>query len=496
MSWLDNLIGYISPERGYKREAWKQGLDELRSYDAGNYRNTNANWRVLNQSAEMTDRFSRDTIRARTRDLERNSDMFNSVTSAFKRNVVGAGYCLQSKTDNEEINRQLEKLWLKWCKKQNCDVTGTQSFNQIIRMVVNRKKVDGGIIILKRYTNQGFIPFQIQTIEVDELDNSCTKAKNPKNKVVGGIEFNEYNRPMGYYIRQYSLDGFLINEPVYIDAKDVIFYFTKKRPSQLREMSDLTPTVTRIRDTNEFMNAVSVKERIAACLAVFIKRVNPAGGAVGRQSDSRKDYATKNLTPGMIQMLNAGDEIDVVNPSGQASDATRFVQLHQRLIGAGQGISYEATSRDMSQSNYSSTRQGTIEDKLTYNEEIELLVEIMDEIYETFVISCVLAGKVNIKDFWDNKDTYLAHEWIHAPKPWIDPQKEANANRIALETGQKTFKQIAAENGKDWREQLDEMAEVFEYAEKKGIDLKGVIFNNAETAEDTRAFLGAEGKTE
>ena len=40
------------------------------------------------------------------------------------------------------------------------------------------------------------------------------------------------------------------------------------------------------------------------------------------------------------------------------------------------------------------------------------------------------------------------------------------------------------------------MAEVFEYAEKKGIDLKGVIFNNAETAEDTRAFLGAEGKTE
>lgn len=495
MSWLDNLIDFISPERGYKREAWKQGLNELRSYDAGNYRNANANWRTMNQSAEMTDRYSRDTIRARTRDLERNSDMLNSVTSAFKRNIVGAGYCLQSKTENEEINQQLEKLWIKWCKKQNCDVTGTQSFNQIIRMAANRKKVDGGIIILKRYTNQGFIPFQIQILEVDELDNSCLKPRNPQNKVVGGIEFNEYNRPVGYYIRQYSLDGFLMNEPVYIEAKDVIFYYTKKRPSQLREMSDLTPTVTRIRDTNEFMNAVSVKERIAACLAVFIKRVNPAGG-VGRTNDVKKGYDTKKLTPGMIQMLNAGDEIDVVNPSGQASDATRFVQLHQRLIGAGQGISYEATSRDMSQSNYSSARQGCIEDNLTYIEDIELLIEVMDEIYETFVISCVLAGKVAIKDFWENKDNYLNHEWIHAPKPWIDPQKEANANKIALQTGQKTYKQIAAENGKDWREQIDEMAEVFEYAESKGIDLKGVIFNNADDTEEMLREENEGGKTE
>lgn len=34
-------------------------------------------------------------------------------------------------------------------------------------------------------------------------------------------------------------------------------------------------------------------------------------------------------------------------------DATSFVKLQQRLVGAGQGISYEATSRDMSETNYS-----------------------------------------------------------------------------------------------------------------------------------------------
>ena len=35
---------------------------------------------------------------------------------------------------------------------------------------------------------------------------------------------------------------------------------------------------------------------------------------------------------------------------------------------------------------------------------------------------------------------------------------------------------MAAENGKDWKEQVDEMAEIMEYGKSKGIDMGGVIF--------------------
>ena len=54
--------------------------------------------------------------------------------------------------------------------------------------------------------------------------------------------------------------------------------------------------------------------------------------------------------------------------------------------------------------------------------------------------------------------------------------KEANANKTALNTGQKTCADMAAENGKDWKEQVDEMAEIMEYGKSKGIDMGGVIF--------------------
>ena len=468
---LERMIRVISPAWAAQRRGWNNYLD---SYDAGHFDRVNNNWHVFNVSGEMTDRYSRDTVRARARDLERNSDMMNAVLSAYKRNVVGGGYRLQAKTTDEQLNEQLEFIWKRWCKKQNCDVTGTQSFNQIIRMCVQRKKVDGGILIAKRYTDQGFIPFQLQVFEVDELDVTQVTPKNRGNRVVGGIEYNAFNRPEGYWIRQYDIESSTTLEPVYIPAKDMIFYFTKRRPSQVREMPDLSPTITRIRDTNEFMTAVSVKERIAACLAVFIKKTNPGGLGRNASTTAEHSYQGKTIVPGMIRELNAGDSVDVVNPSGQATDAAGYIKLQQRLIGAGNGISYEATSRDMSDTNYSSARQAIIEDEMTYTEEWELLMELLDEIYETFVISIVLAGLINAPGFWENKTEYFAHQWVRAPKKWIDPSKEATANKIAIETAQKTFKQIAAENGNDWRDMVDDMAEVAKYAKSKGINLGGV----------------------
>lgn len=478
-NWLDQIIEWISPEAAAKRQAWRQVVEEQRNYDAGNGGRLNANWRVTNQSAEYTDRYSRDTVRARARDLERNSDMMNSVIGPFVRNVIGKGLILQAETPSTNLNKKIEDLWKVWCKKRNCDVTGTQSLNQMLRMAVRRKKVDGGILFVKRYTNGGVIPFKLQMFEVDELDASQSTPKHKGNRVIGGIEYNDYNAPVGYWIRQYSIDGITEVTPIYIRAEDVIFYFSKRRPSQLREMSDMSQTVTRIRDVNEFMVAVSVKQRIEACLAVFIKRAFPTSGlgrSGGVQEGPRQSYEGKTLSPGMIKEMNVGDEVQVVNPQGQATDAASYTKLQQRLIGAGQGLSYEATSRDMSETTYSSARQAIIEDSMTYAEEDELLADVMDEIYETFIISAVLAGAISIPKFWENKDKYFSHSFVKAPKPWIEPSKETMAIKTAMESGQKTFKQIAAENGADWRKQIDDICEVLEYArDKHGIDLGGVI---------------------
>lgn len=476
MNWLDRTISFVSPRWGYMRGAWRQAVRSF--YDAGNTDRLNAGWVAVNTPAEQADRAQRDIIRARSRDLERNSDIAESVIGPFERNVVGTGIKVQAKvlntdkSENEELNQEIEDLWKEWCKAKNCDVTGQQSFQEMQAMAIRRVIVDGGIIFVKAYTNTGIVPFCLQAREVDELDTSINylPGLDRKNRTVGGIELDQYNRPVAYWLKKFTPDGFWTGESERVPAKYVIFLWKKTRPSQIREISQLAKTMSRVRDVNEFIEAVSVKERILACLAVFIKKHLPSGLGRVTTVDKQSGYPERTMSPGMIQELQPGEEIQAVTPSGQATSAKDFVSTQQRLVGAGQGLSYEAVSRDMSQVNYSSARQGLLEDQRTYMIWQQFLIEhFCQEVYTEFVISAVLSGQLKIPDFWQNKNKYLRHVWIAPGWSWIDPMKEVNANAKALETGQETLANLCAQRGQDWREVLTQRAAEIKLAQELGL---------------------------
>lgn len=480
MGLIKNVRSAIS-QWNYERK-YKKALDDLEYelkrmyYDAASPDRLNSGWQsVVNLSGEKTDDSSRDFIRAKGRDLERNSDAMGGIISAFERNVVKDGITLQAKTDDEALNAQIEDLWKKWCKPRNCDVTGSMSFTEIELNIVRRKFIDGGILIHKTYTGE-LVPFQIQLLEVDELDGARLLPKVKGNTVVGGVEINRYRKPVGYWIKQYNPDGTESMESRFIDAQHIIFYMRKTRPSQIREISTTANMITRIRDIDSYMEAVGVKERIAACLAVFITKTDGKSG-YGRgfdKVDQSSGYPGKSITPGMIQELAPGEDVKAVTPPAQGSSAADYVRLAQRMAGSGIGLAYESISRDMSQVNYSSARQGLIEDEGSYAIEQEALVShVLDEVYSEFLISAVLCGEVEIKDFWENKDNYLEHQWLMPGRKWIDPLKEASANKIAIQTGQLTLAQVVGAQGKDWREQIDEIAMIQEYAKQKGVDISG-----------------------
>ena len=413
MNWLDRGIAAVSPRWAYNRMAWR---DSLRSYDAGTKSRLNANWTTVNGTAEQANQAHRDVLRARARDLERNSDILEGLINPFERNVIGTGIMAQAKitdaegNEDEKLNAEIEELWEEWCHAKNCDVAGTQCFDEFQAMAVRRKKVDGGIIFIKCYTDDGIIPFCLQAKEVDELDTSYSLSKTSEgNRIIGGIEVNQYNRPVAYYFKQYSPDGYWTGGTERIEANRVIYLFSKKRPTQIREVTELARTMPIVKEVNEFVEAISVKERILACLSVFIKKNTPTG-TVGRGGmiDKKSGYPVRSISPGMIHELQPGDDVTTVNPSGQSSNAKEFIMTQQRIAGAGQGLSYEASSRDMSQVNYSSARQGLLEDQRTYQMEQKYLIDhFCREVYIEFIISAVLSGKLPIKDFWSNTKKYL-----------------------------------------------------------------------------------------
>lgn len=474
-NWLDRLIGFFSPEKAYKRIAFRQ------AYSAGETHRRQGGWMPLEGNAERLNAMSRDMVRRKARDLERNSDIMNSLLSAFERNVVGSGFVPQADTGDEELNNQIEHVFREWSKPQNCDISGTQSFNEMCNMIVRRLKIDGGILLLKTYGGNEKCPFQLQAREVSDLDgDSVVSYRHNGKSVVGGIEVNDYGKPLAYWIKQETPDGWSTLDTKRIPADKVIALWEKKSPSQIREMSPMSQAITRIADAEDYLDTISLKEKILACFGVFIKRALPSGG-LGRglnNIDHKTGIPKKTVTPGMIQELQPGDEAQAVIPAGQASNAKDMLSIMIRLIGSGLGLSYEAISRDMSQVTYSSARQGLLEDKRTYERIQRFLIDhFLDTVYEEVVISAVTAKTLSIPDFWKHKERYLKHSWNSSGWDWVDPVKEVTANKIALETNQETMATICARSGVDWKEVLEQRAMEEAYKKKLetsyGISLQG-----------------------
>ena len=471
------------------------------AYDGGGFdrKNQTGGWSVVGGTGEEINQLSRDNIRARARDLERNSDNVGAIIDAMERGVVGTGIKLQAKavhsdgSDDKDLNEQIEELWRIWSKPKNCDVAGRMSLSEIQDMATRRRMVDGGLMIVKCTVPDGKIPLQLQLKEVDELDTSVSyyQSGDGNHKVVQGIELNASGRIMAYHFKEYDLYGWT-GRSVRVPSQHVIYLSHRTRPSEIREFSPLAKIIVRLRDLTQYMQAVSVKERVLACLSVFIEKAGGYGG-YGRdrqQKDPSTGYRQKKLTPGMIEELSAGDKVQVVNPSGQASNARDFVTMMLRSIGSSLGLSYEATSRDMSQVNYSSARQGLIDDTKTYNRWQNYLTEhLLVPVYEEFLDSCVLSGALRIPDYFTHRERYTRCHFIPNGMPWIDPLKEASGNKVALETGQTNLATICAARGENWRDILDQRGKEIQYMREIGIlpamqEGEGSIADEAEPKAD------------
>jgi len=484
-NFIDRMIGFVSPMAAYNRMCWRSALRS--AYDAGGFARTNNNWVPMNGTAEQTDRGRRDIIRNRARDLERNNDMFEALVSPFTRNVVGTGIRVQAKVKNksgeedEELNRKIETLFSIWSRPENCDLTGTQTFAELQKMTMRRIRVDGGILFIKASTKDGVLPFKLQAREVDDLDTFTSMSlTSGGNRIVAGIEVDKYNKPIAYYFRDVDPEGFFTGNSTRVEASRVIALWEKRRPSQIREISPMANTMVRIKDTDEYVEALTVKERILACFGIAIKKQAPAlGGSVGRglpaagsKVDPKTGYNGRAITPGMMLELLPGDEAQSIAPNGTGTAPKEFISTQQRLAGGGQGLSYEAVSRDMSQVNYSSARQGMLEDRGTYREWQQFLIDhFCRVVYEEFLTAAIIAGKlpITMEEFNAEKERYLEHRWIAPGWAWIDPLKEAKADQSALENNLDTLENLLESKGMDWKETMEQRAKEKKFIEQLGI---------------------------
>ncbi len=449
MNVWEKLRYIVAPERG-KREL-------LRAYDAAAKDRLHGGWRAVNDAAENEQSGVRDTLRARARDLERNSDIVNAALSAFERNVVSTGIVLQpsvmsedGKTEDAALNRAIETAWWEW--QNRCDVTGSYSFEDIQRMALRRRIIDGGLLVVKCFDKEN--GFRLQIREVDELDGAYSAAGG---SVFGGVEVDRTGRILSYHLSGYTYDSaYVMRESEELPANRVLYLRHRSRPSQVREITPLASAMSIIAHLNSYIEAITVKERMLACFGIAITKLE-SGGGYGRASAGGENKERRlNIKPGMVMEMQPGEKVEAINPqNGAGANMTEFVKIQTRLFAASLGLSYESLSRDMSGVNYSSARQALLDDQRTFKVLQDWLIcELCTPVYEAWLEYAVLEGKVPIRaaDFVRNRRKYTAHSWMPVGWEWVDPQKDINASVRGVEANMTTLQAVCAESGKDWRD--------------------------------------------
>ncbi len=468
MNWLERFICFISPKWAYTRNVYNMAV---KNYEAGQVNRLNDMWMPVNTDTENADKNQRDLIKARARYLENNSDIAASAISAIVRNVIGTGIIPQARTPNQDINNDLERLWKEWCHAENCDITGQQSMYELQAMLLRRKIVDGESFVRLVLDKRAKLPLRLQVIKSDLLDNYLVQSNNG-NVIRSGIELDNYLRPVAYWIQKCSKDGYCTYDSERVPANGMLHLWFKKHSDQIRGISELASTIKRIKETDDYMTAETIAARIAACFSVFITKNSPSAPHIGRQNKDGEGKPIESIRPGMIEHLRPGESVTTANPSRSITTAKDFVEIQEKMSGAGLGLSYELISRDFSKSTFSSARQGHLEDRRTFLPIQKYMIEhFCRPVWEKFVETAVLKGLIDIPNFYQDKSAYISAEWIAPGWDWIDPQKEVAADIQSMQNAGMTLSQWCASRGYDWESQLRQMAKEKEYAESLGLNL-------------------------
>lgn len=454
MNIIDKIIGWVSPQRAYERQAYR---DALRQYDAASMDRLSSDWQPAYGTAEQLATGSRDIIRGRARAAEMNSDLAESAVTALLRNVIGAGIIPQAKVRNRngklnnDLNKKIEKAWAKWAEPENADIRGISNFYELQEMALRRMMYDGEILVNK--TSQGsYLPLSIQLIEAENI--GAVSITNGKNNIINGVEVTEHGRPVAYHVSQTDPMGLRSFDTVRLSTDQAFLLFKPKRPSQIRGISLLALVLRRIHDIDEYMDADLIAARVAACFSVFVTSQNSARQSALLPRD-KKGRPNITMAPGMVRHLSPGESIEFADPKRNAGTASEYSATQTRRIASGLGMSADIVARNIS-GNFSAARQNLLEDQKTFRQVQKFVItHFCMPIWKAFIDALYLAGELP-SDYLANKDKYQEVAWLAPGWSWIDPVKEVNANKEAIKSGLTTLEDVCAASGRDWEEVLEQ----------------------------------------
>lgn len=480
MNLVDRAISYFSPEKAIKRNKARKQL-ELSStlYRGAEHSRLFADW-ILGKSSSTPDSWELSTLRGRSRDLNRNDPIASGATETMGVNIVGTGLRPQSRIRSEilgisydkaaVLQKSAETVWERWCG--SADAANRLNFDEIQFLAMRKIIEDGEIFALPGWANESWRPFS-RVIELVESDRCCSTQTGFEQ----GIKLGDRGQPLSY---SFSIsDAGFKQDYREINAYDrsgrpkVLHVFPSKRVGQLRGIPVFAPAMSFFKHLSDYLEAEVVTARVAACLAIFITQQDPYQGMGTHQSSTDvSGNRIQGLEPGMVEYLGIGESINVVDPKRPGDSFAPFLEGVLRIVGVSLGLPYELILKDFSKTNYSSARASLLEGRRHFTHwRTWFSRKFCQPIWEMVLEEAFLRDEFPVPDFYANRAEYCRAQWIGGAWGWVDPVKEVQSSKNAIDYGLSTLAEECAGQGRDWEEVLHQRAREQGLSEELGLSL-------------------------
>ena len=484
-----NYLGYGRAKRALKSftgKAKSLGIFSTykRGYQAGSSDRLTSDWQLSPLSADADIKKSLPLLRQRSRDLEQNNDYAHKFLSMSVANVIGVkGIKFQPnvKTSNGNLDKHANELlldsWRRWGKKGICTVDGVHSWYSVEKLVARSTPMDGEILLRKVFNADNPWRFALQLIEPDHLEFSFDGRLAANGNIIKmGVEKDKNDKPVAYHLREahpgdyaYRLTNNVITAR--IPADEIIHVFLPLRPGQSRGVPWMHTAMYRLKMLGAYEEAETIAARIGASKMGFYKTQEGAEYS-GDGSTDNGDLLT-DMEPGIFEKLPEGLDVQFIDPKHPSGNFDPFMKASLRGIASGLNVSYVSLANNLEGVNFSSIRQGVLDERDQWRIVQGFYAEILhNAVYEAWLSQALLtdlAGKLSFTRF----DRYLNVNWLPRSWPWVDPVKDSVAakNEVALRINSRT--RILAAKGVDIKDVIAEIAAEEKEIQAAGLTLEG-----------------------
>ncbi len=442
-----------------------------------------------NYNSDQTIRQNLQFLRGRARFLERNNDIVRRAVHLVINNTVGpTGIRFQSAAikargdDDKEARQKIETDFKEWSRQPTAD--GQMTMREAQALVERRKFIDGEVFIeeLPGFAKNDF-RYAFRILEGDSVDSGYT---DPAKRIYFGIQYDRDWRPLRYYV--IDSDDIQIRRQGKIKyrivaAERMLHYFERERANQKRGVPQIASPTQRLHMLDQFEEATLVGARVASSKMGFFRDTDEAetsytGTDELEDQEEGKEHEIQDqfveIAPGQFEDIGS-KEFTSFDPGYPPAGYDEYVTSILRSISSGLNISYHKLANDLRDVNYSTAREAKLDDVDAWRMRQGALIDhFIDPVFRGWLGIQIL--RPGYSKFNPAELPRLAKaRWQPRGWQWIDPQKEANGNMLAIQLGVKSPSDVAADQGKDFEEVIKQTARDKEIAEEYGIDIGNVF---------------------